>query len=165
MRVCHPSVPERLWVGAAGGGVWHSPDAGKSWQALWHDEPSLNIGTIALDPQDPDIMYCGTGEANLSADSHPGVGLFRSLNAGQSWQLLAGSATLGLPRRIGTLAVDPFNPSRLMAGGVGHQAGEASGLFLSSDGGVTWARVPLIGASSYRCHEVRYGSATPFAGG
>ncbi len=154
--VCHPTTPERLWAGAAGGGVWHSPDAGKTWQALWHDEPSLNIGSLALDVQDPDIIYCGTGEANLSADSHPGVGLFRSLNAGHSWQPLAAADAAGLPRRIGALAVDPFDPRHLLAGGVSHQDGGTSGLFVSTTGGVTWARVALIGASSYRCHDIRF---------
>jgi photosystem II stability/assembly factor-like uncharacterized protein len=154
--VCHPTEPERLWTGAAGGGVWHSPDAGKSWQSLWHDQPSLNIGALAIDPQNPDTIYCGTGEANLSADSHPGVGVFRSLNGGVSWQLLAAAGTGRLPRRIGSLAVDPADPTRLLAGGVGHGPGDNSGLFLSADGGVSWARVPLVGPNSYRCHDVRF---------
>jgi photosystem II stability/assembly factor-like uncharacterized protein len=158
--VCHPTSPDRIWAGAAGGGVWHSPDAGKSWQALTDDQPSLNIGALALDVQDPDIIYCGTGEANLSADSHPGVGVFRSLNAGQSWQLLAAANTAGLPRRIGALAVDPFNSSHLLAAGVSHQPGEATGLFVSTDGGTTWARVPIIGTSVFRCHDVHFHPTT-----
>lgn len=158
--VCHPTDPERLWAGAAGGGVWHSTDAGKTWQTVWHDEPSLNIGAIALDPENPDVIYCGTGEANLSADSHPGVGLFRSLNAGQSWQPLAVAGTVGLPRRIGALAVDPFDPNHLLAGGVAHRDGGASGLFRSTDGGVTWAGLALVGGSPYRCHDVKFHPAT-----
>jgi hypothetical protein len=154
--VCHPGAAERLWAGAAGGGVWHSPDGGKTWQVLWDGEPSLNIGALALDPQSPDLIYCGTGEANLSADSHPGVGLFRSLNAGQSWQVLAAADTVGLPRRIGAIAVDPFDSNHLLVGGVAHQAGDATGLFVSISGGLTWARVPLVGASPYRCHDVHF---------
>jgi photosystem II stability/assembly factor-like uncharacterized protein len=159
--VCHPTAPDRLWAGAAGGGVWHTPDAGKSWQALTDDQPSLNIGALALDVQDPDIIYCGTGEANLSADSHPGVGVFRSLNAGQSWQLLAAANTAGLPRRIGALAVDPFNSRHLLAAGVSHQPGEATGLFVSTDGGISWARVRIIGTSVFRCHHVHFHPTTP----
>jgi photosystem II stability/assembly factor-like uncharacterized protein len=159
--VCHPTEPERLWAGAAGGGVWQSTDAGKHWQALWDDKPSLNTGALALDPQDPDTIYCGTGEANLSADSHPGVGLFRSLNAGQSWQLLAAAGAVGLPRRIGAVAVDPFNPQHLLIGGVAHRDGGATGLFESVDGGVAWARVPLVGANPYRCHDIRFHPGTP----
>jgi len=154
--ICHPTAAERLWAGAAGGGVWRSVDAGQSWEALWHDEPSLNVGALAIDPQQPDTLYCGTGEANLSADSHPGVGLLRSLNAGTSWQLLAVADAVGLPHRIGALAVDPFNPDHLLAGGVRHVQGEASGLFVSTDGGVSWARVPFVGSSPYFCHDIRF---------
>jgi photosystem II stability/assembly factor-like uncharacterized protein len=154
--VCHPTAAERLWAGAAGGGVWRSVDAGQSWEPLWHDEPSLNVGALALDPQQPDTLYCGTGEANLSADSHPGMGLLRSLNAGTTWQLLAVADAVGLPRRIGALAVDPFDPGRLLAGGVAHVQGEASGLFVSLDGGVSWARVPFVGDSPYFCHDIRF---------
>jgi photosystem II stability/assembly factor-like uncharacterized protein len=154
--VCHPTEPERLWAGAAGGGVWQSPDAGKSWQSLWHDQPSLNIGALAIDSQNPDTIYCGTGEANLSADSHPGVGIFRSLNGGLSWQMLALAGTSRLPRRIGSLAVDPANPNRLLAGGVGHASGDSNGLFMSTDGGVSWARIPLVGPNNYRCHDIRF---------
>jgi photosystem II stability/assembly factor-like uncharacterized protein len=154
--VCHPIAAERLWAGAAGGGVWRSVDAGRSWEPLWHDEPSLNVGALALDPQQPDTLYCGTGEANLSADSHPGMGLLRSLNAGTTWQLLAAADAVGLPRRIGALAVDPFDPEHLLAGGVAHVQGEASGLFVSLDGGVSWARVPFVGDSPYFCHDIRF---------
>jgi photosystem II stability/assembly factor-like uncharacterized protein len=154
--VCAPAAPEQLWAGAAGGGIWHSADAGQSWQPLWHNEASLNIGALAIDPQEPDIIYSGTGEANLSADSHPGVGLFRSMDAGGNWQPLAESETAGLPRRIGALAVDPSNSNHLLVGGVGHSQNEASGLYISFDGGVTWARVPLVGGSFYRCHDVRF---------
>ena len=59
--VVHPTAAEQLWAGAAGGGVWHSTDAGKTWQTVWHGEPTLNIGALAINPNDPDILYCGTG--------------------------------------------------------------------------------------------------------
>lgn len=155
--VAHPTEPERLWAGAAGGGVWSSPDGGRSWQHLWHDQQSLNIGALAVDPHHPDVIYCGTGEANLSADSHPGVGLFRSLDAGQTWQQIATADTAGgLPRRIGALAVDPFRREHLLAGGLTHGDGGGTGLFVSADAGVTWARVPVIGTNAYRCHDVRF---------
>ncbi len=161
--ICHPTEPERLWVGAAGGGVWHSPDAGTTWRPLWHGETSLNIGALALDPRDPNniIIFCGTGEANLSNDSHPGVGLFRSLDAGQQWRQIAPAEGVGgLPRRIGALAVDPFQSNHLLAGGLTHSAGGLTGLFVSTNGGVTWALVPIIGTSRYRCHDVLFHPAT-----
>src|SRR5262245_42970992 len=74
---CHPTHPERIWVGAAGGGVWQSNDGGQTWQSFWKAEDILNIGSITVDPARPDTIYCGTGEANLSLDSYPGVGLYK----------------------------------------------------------------------------------------
>jgi hypothetical protein len=84
--VCHPDDPERIWAGAAGGGVWQSTDAGHSWRALWHSQEVLNIGSLAIDPQNPAVLYCGTGEANLSADSYPGVGIV-TVHVGRSSRL------------------------------------------------------------------------------
>lgn len=157
--VCHPAHPERIWAGAAGGGVWQSTDAGQTWQSFWNDQDVLNIGALAIDANNPDTLYCGTGEANLSADSYPGVGLYKSTDAGRSWHLLASSDRTGLPRRIGVIAVDPFDSSHLLIGGVGF--GEVSqahkdfgGLYVSSDGGVTWARHTFISENNYWCHAV-----------
>src|SRR5262245_26821840 len=87
--VCAPKKPGTIWAGAAGGGVWRSDDSGQHWRALWHDQPTLNIGALAIDPTNPAILYCGTGEANLSADSYPGVGIFRTTDGGESWHILA----------------------------------------------------------------------------
>ena len=66
--VCVPKKPNTIWAGAAGGGVWKSDDGGQHWQGLWHSQPTLNIGSLAVDPTNSSIVYCGTGEANLSAD-------------------------------------------------------------------------------------------------
>lgn len=157
--VCHPTHPERVWAGSAGGGVWQSNDAGQTWRAVWNDQDILNIGSLAIDGKNPDVIYCGTGEANLSLDSYGGVGLYRSTNAGQSWQLIAPTEKTGLPRRIGVIAVDPFDSKHLLVGGVGY--GEVSqtgndfgGLYVSFDGGVTWARQTFISNKNYWCHSV-----------
>jgi photosystem II stability/assembly factor-like uncharacterized protein len=87
--VCHPTEPNKIWAGAAGGGVWLTTDGGLHWQALWDKENVLNVGALAIDAKVPDTIYCGTGEANLSADSYPGVGLYRSGDGGKTWSLLA----------------------------------------------------------------------------
>lgn len=152
----HPNQPERLVAGAAGGGVWTSTDGGRSWTPRWHDEPNLNIGALAHDPHDPEVVYCGTGEANLSADSHPGFGLLRSADFGLNWQVHAVAASNGLPNRIGTIAVDPFERRHIRLGGVSHMPGMPTGLFVSRDGGVSWARDNGITPLSYRCHMVLF---------
>ena len=130
--VCAPNRPETIWAGAAGGGVWKSDDGGQHWRALWHREATLNIGSLAIDPTNPATLYCGTGEANLSANSYPGVGIYRSLDGGESWQLLAPADITGIPTRIGTIAVDPFDPNHIRIGGVTHDYDGSDGLFVSA---------------------------------
>jgi len=151
---CDPASPDRLWLGAAGGGVWHSEDGGKTWQPQWHQQPVLNIGALALDPNDASTIYAATGEANLSADSYPGVGLFQSKDAGKNWNLIAPTDKTGIPSRIGTVAVNPKNSQHLLLGGVSHASGSSDGLHQSRDGGKTWMRDNFAGAQAYRCHAI-----------
>ncbi|MBX9841010.1 MAG: hypothetical protein K2Z80_04285 [Xanthobacteraceae bacterium] len=156
-----PKKPNKIWAGAAGGGVWTSDNGGQSWRALWHNQPTLNIGSVAVDPQNPSIVYCGTGEANLSADSYPGVGVFRSTDGGDTWQILAPADTAGIPTRIGALAVNPFDSTHLCLGGVTHSEGGSDGLFVSRNGGLSWGRQTFPGSGPYRCHAIVFHPKIP----
>jgi photosystem II stability/assembly factor-like uncharacterized protein len=156
---CHPSNPERIWIGAAGGGVWQSNDAGRSWQSFWNDQEILNIGSLAIDPVQTVTLYCGTGEANLSVDSYPGVGLYQTMDGGRTWHLLASCERTGIPRHIGVIAIDPFDSRHIRIGGVGYgevsQTGnEYGGMYVSTDAGVTWARTTFISTKNYWCHSI-----------
>ncbi len=157
--VCHPTQADRIWVGAAGGGVWRSDDAGRTWEALWHDEKVLNVGALALHPLNPNILFCGTGEANLSADSYAGVGLYWSKNAGRTWSLRAAASRDTLPTRIGAIAIDPFEPDHMRIGGIGYgrvapdEAG-FGGMYVSLDGGRSWSRETFVSAKNYWCHAI-----------
>ena len=159
--VCHPANADMIWIGAAGGGVWQSSDGGQTWSTQWHSQDILNIGSLALDPSNPQVIYCGTGEADLSADSYPGVGLFRSNDGGATWHVLASPSTTGIPIRIGAVAVDPFDPNHLELGGIGFNEVSASGndfggLYTSHDGGITWAREQFVSSGNYWCHAVLF---------
>jgi photosystem II stability/assembly factor-like uncharacterized protein len=155
---CHPTHPERIWAGSAGGGVWQSKDAGQTWQSCWNDQDILNIGSLAVDPNDPDTIYCGTGEANLSLDSYPGVGLYKSTDAGRTWQLIASVERAGIPRHLGVIAIDPFNSKHVLLAGVGYaevsQGNDMGGLFVSWDAGVTWDRETFVSTQNYWCHSI-----------
>ena len=98
------------------------------------------------------------GEANLSADSYAGVGLYQSKDGGDTWAILARSEDTGLPSRIGVIAVDPFDSQHLLVGGVsfdrGEHQGPLGGLYTSRDGGTTWARETFISANNYWCHSI-----------
>jgi photosystem II stability/assembly factor-like uncharacterized protein len=155
----HPTHPERIWAGAAGGGVWHSSDSGQTWQSCWNDQDILNIGSLAVDPRNADTIYCGTGEANLSSDCYPGVGLYDSRDGGRTWQLLASPERNGIPRGIGVIAIDPFNSKHLLIGGVGYaevsqERNSFGGMYVSFDSGVTWERETFISTQNYWCHSI-----------
>lgn len=164
--VCDPRDANRIWAGAAGGGAWQSNNAGVRWRPLWKKQDSLNIGSLAIDLVNPDVIYCGTGEANLSADSYAGVGIYKTADGGRTWKLLASASDLGIPSRIGVIAIDPNDPNHLLLGGVG--ADESSprpedfgGMFVSRDGGVTWRRETFISTKNYWCHTIVFHPTKP----
>jgi len=152
----HPQYPDIIYIGSAGGGVWRSDDAGRTWIPLWHDQPVLNIGSLAIDPKTPETIYCGTGEANGSSDSYPGVGVFRTQDGGRTWIQLASAITAHIPKRIGVIAIDPFDSQHLILGGVTHDAGDASAMFVSTDGGVNWIWQGFVSLNNYWCHAVLF---------
>ena len=162
--VCDPTNPDHVWIGAAGGGVWESLDAGRKWRPRWRSRTPLEIGALALDPSAPTTLYCGTGEANLSADSYPGDGIYRSINGGKSWKMWAKSATTGVPRRIGVIAVDPFDSTHVLVGGVGFgkvsRDNDFGGMYETSDSGLTWRRTTFIATNNYWCHSIVFNPTT-----
>jgi photosystem II stability/assembly factor-like uncharacterized protein len=161
--VCDPADADRILIGSAGGGVWASLDAGKTWKPSWRASAPLEIGALALDPADRQTVYCGTGEADLSADSYAGDGVYRSTNGGKTWKPWASSAKTGIPRRIGAIAVDPFDRRRVLVGGVGYgrvaSDNDFGGLYATSDGGKSWTRKTFISASNYWCHCIVFDPA------
>ncbi|MDP8980747.1 MAG: hypothetical protein M3O35_09170 [Acidobacteriota bacterium] len=155
--VIQPKDPNLKLAGAAAGGVWRSTDGGRNWNPSWPKWASQNIGSLAQDPADPKHIYCGTGEANLSVDCYPGTGILQSHDFGLTWPLekYASATQQALPRRIGVIAVDPFDSQHVLAGGVTHDEGDPGGLFTSTDGGLTWKPGAVgISASSYWCHSI-----------
>ena len=147
--VVHPDDDRILYAAAAQGGVWKSTDAGFSWTPLTDGEISLAMGALAIDPTRPNVIYAGTGEAHLSADSYFGAGLLKSVDGGSSWSLLAQDVFLGAS--FSDLLVDPDHPQRLFAAVARGISGyiptnstpfeTGYGVYRSEDGGVSWDRV------------------------
>ena len=142
--VMHPSDTQTVYIAAASGGVFKSEDLGESWQSIFDDQPSLSIGALAIDPEDPDIIYVGTGEVNGGGGSltYGGTGMYKSMDAGQTWESLGLTET----RHIGRIVIDPSNSQRIFVAAMGRlfSENEERGLFRSEDGGQTWENVLYV---------------------
>ncbi len=134
----HPTDSRIIYIGAAQGGVWKSVDGGGSWVPLTDNECSLAMGSLVIDPVNPQIVYAGTGELNFSGDSYYGCGVLRSTDGGASWTQL-GAVTFDSPAggaRISRLAIDPGTAGS--ASGTTVMAASNVGLWRSHDSGLTW---------------------------
>lgn len=128
-----PAASSTVYAGTAGGGVWRSTDSGATWTPTSDSQVSLAIGALAIDPNTPTTLYAGTGEANYCQDCLPSAGVLKTTDGGTTWSIPTGQT--GLPAghyQIGNMVVDRSNSLRLFAA-------TTAGLYLSVDGGVTWA--------------------------
>lgn len=134
-----PGEPNVFYVGQVDGGVWKSTDYGRTWNPIFEKEPTQSIGAIAVTPSDANIVYVASGEGLHRPDLSVGDGIYRSADAGKTWEHLG----LRDGEQIPSLAVDPHDPNRLFAAVLGHPYGpnEERGIYRSTDGGVTWKRV------------------------
>ena len=111
----------KLYIGAAGGGVWRTNNATAerpNWKELSTGMDSQAIGSILIDPTDAtgNTIYVGTGEPNGSSDSEAGVGLYRTTDGGNHWALVPGSRAAAANRGIGGIVVDSSNPDHIVIG-------------------------------------------------
>ena len=133
-----PGQPEKFYFGSVGGGVWVTENAGRTWKPIFDKIPVASIGSIAVAPTDPDVIYVGTGEADMRSDIQQGSGMFKSTDGGKTWTSIGLKDT----RQIGKILVDPKNPNTVYAAALGHQYGPNTerGVFKSTDGGATWSK-------------------------
>jgi len=153
-----PGDPQRIFVATAAGGLFRSLNGGASWEALFQDRGALAVGDIALDPSDPQVLYLGTGEANSSSFSFPGDGLWRSGDAGLSWEHLGLEDT----RYIGRVLVDPTDPLRIWVAALGRLYGTGTdrGVYRSEDGGANWEQVLFV-SDSTACSDLAMDPTDP----
>src|ERR1700751_5454086 len=81
-----PGEPNHFYFGAVNGGVWESRDAGRTWSPIFDSAPVGSVGALAVAPADPKPLYAGTGQADMRSDIAQGIGVFRSVDGGRSWQ-------------------------------------------------------------------------------
>jgi photosystem II stability/assembly factor-like uncharacterized protein len=129
----------RIYVGYATSGVWKTDDHGQTWQSIFDDYATSSIGDIAVSPSNPDIVWIGTGEANLFRASMPGVGVYKSTDAGGTFT----HAGLTDTQTIGRIVVHPTNADIVYVAASGHEwtENEMRGVFKTTDGGRNWTKV------------------------
>src|ERR1041384_196491 len=126
------------YAATASGGVWMSSDGGTTWKPIFDDQPISSIGSIAVAASDPNVIYVGSGEANIRGNVAAGNGIYKSLDAGKTW-----THVWKQEGQIGTMAVDPRDADVAFAAVLGHAFGPnpERGVYRTRDGGKTWQQV------------------------
>ena len=134
--------PDIYYVAAAAGGVWKTTDGGMTWTDVFAHEPVASIGAIALAPSNPNLVWVGTGEANIRNDVITGHGVYVSGDAGASWRFM-GLADAG---QISRIVVDPRNPDRVFVAVLGNawKPTPDRGVYRTDDGGRNWKKVLFV---------------------
>lgn len=128
---------QNIWyLGSASGGVWKTTNAGASWTSVFDEQPTLNIGSIAIQQSNPAVVWVGTGEGNPRNSLNIGDGIFKSLDAGKTWKRMGLERTHNIHRII----IDPNNPNVVYAAAIGNPYAEhpERGVYKTTDGGETW---------------------------
>jgi photosystem II stability/assembly factor-like uncharacterized protein len=130
---------ETFYFGAVGGGVWVTHNAGRTWTPIFDREHIASIGAVAVAPSDPNVMYVGSGEADMRSSIQQGDGMYKSVDGGKTWSHIGLEDT----RAIGRVVIDPKNPDVAYVAALGHPYGPNAqrGVFKTTDGGKTWTKI------------------------
>jgi photosystem II stability/assembly factor-like uncharacterized protein len=149
-----PTDHSRYFVTVASGGVWRTTNAGTTWEPVFDKEGSYSIGCVTIDPNDPNVVWVGTGENNSQRSVSFGDGVYKSLDGGSTWKNMG----LQESEHIGNIVVDPRDSSVVWVASHGPlwRSGGDRGLYRTKDGGSTWERVLHIsddtGIAEVRLH-------------
>jgi photosystem II stability/assembly factor-like uncharacterized protein len=137
-----PGNPDIYYAGAASGGIFKTIDGGIQWKPIFDSQNVSSVGSLAIAPSDPEIVWAGTGETFIRSNISIGNGIYKSTDGGKNWQ------NMGLEKtgRIGRIVIDPRNPDIVFAAAMGHCYGPQPdrGVFRTTDGGKTWERVLFV---------------------
>lgn len=134
--------PRTIYIGAAGGGVWKTTNAGASFRSVF-DKYCQSIGAIAVDQQHPNTVYAGTGESNMRNTVSIGEGLYKTTDGGDNWTKIGG---LDSTEHISKIIIDPKNSNTLYVAAPGPLWSDSKhrGLYKSNDGGKTFEKILYV---------------------
>ncbi len=128
-----------IYLGTASGGVWKTENGGGSWLPIFDEQPIQNIGALAIVQSNPNIIWVGTGEGNPRNSISLGEGIYKSMDAGKTWQCMGLEKT----RNIHRILIDPNNPAIIYVGVMGNPFADHTerGVYKTTDGGETWKQI------------------------
>jgi photosystem II stability/assembly factor-like uncharacterized protein len=131
-----------IYVATASGGVWKTVNEGTTWEPVFDRAASTSIGDVAIAPSNPEIVWVGTGEANIFRSSQAGCGLYKSTDGGKTWSHMNLSDTYTIAR----IVIHPRDPDVVYVAASGHEWTENSerGVFKTTNGGNNWEKVLYI---------------------
>jgi photosystem II stability/assembly factor-like uncharacterized protein len=138
--------PNLYYMGATGGGVWRTTDGGQHWQCISDGYFGGSIGGVAVAESDHNVIYVGGGEKTVRGNVSYGYGMWKSVDAGKSWQSIGLTESRHIPR----VRVHPRNPELVYAAVLGDlfKSSEQRGVYRSKDGGRTWEKVLFVNADA-----------------
>ncbi len=130
---------DTFYFGSVGGGLWKSQNSGRTWTPIFDSTNVASIGAIGVAPSNPNLIYVGTGEPDMRDSIAFGNGVYKSADAGKTWQHLGLETT----KQIGRIIVDPKNPNIVFVAALGnvYASNPDRGVYRSRDGGATWQKV------------------------
>jgi photosystem II stability/assembly factor-like uncharacterized protein len=128
-----------IYIGSASGGVWKTENGGGAWTPVFDEQPILNIGSVAIQQSNQNIVWAGTGEGNPRNSISLGEGIYKTMDAGRTWRRMGLEKT----RNIHRIIIDPSNPNTVYAAVIGnpYAAHSERGVYKTTDGGETWQQI------------------------
>ncbi len=135
-----------IYVASASGGLWKTENEGTTWEPVFEQAASTTIGDVSIAPSDPNIVWIGTGEANIFRSSQAGCGVYKSTDAGKTWQHIGLADTYTIPR----ILIHPNNPDSVYVAASGHEwtFNPDRGVYKTTDGGKTWQKVLSVSSEA-----------------
>ncbi len=131
-----------IYVATASGGLWKTDNEATTWEAIFDQGPATTIGDVTIAPSNPNIVWVGTGEANIFRSSQAGIGVYKSVDAGKTWQHMGLADTYTVPR----IVIHPANPEIVYVAASGHEwtTNAERGVYKTTDGGRTWNKILYV---------------------